>query len=227
MSARRYLYTSLRSCHGIADAVRPFRGASPHDYRPRVRRVQSAFVCLDYVSCSAFNSYLSCREVVEVGPGVTNLQAGDRVALEPGIPCWSHKLSRYATMMLQILFMRPGLQQSQQSYCVRDTHNQILTFMANMSKSMTVINMKICSLTVARQCILTQARATPRAGFLIHSVTPCSSHTVMTCCGTAMSRQRMHDQFCNMLNVEALEESCSPWSFKSSLLTIKVLESSC
>eukprot|EP01083_Nonionella_stella_P068226 181007_1 len=29
----------------------------------------------------------SAGEIVEVGPGVTNLQRGDRVALEPGIPC--------------------------------------------------------------------------------------------------------------------------------------------
>lgn len=37
------------------------------------------------------------REVVEVGSAVTNLRRGDKVALEPGIPCWSHKMSRQAT----------------------------------------------------------------------------------------------------------------------------------
>ena len=28
--------------------------------------------------------------VVKVGPGVEHLQVGDRVALEPGVPCRSH-----------------------------------------------------------------------------------------------------------------------------------------
>ena len=32
--------------------------------------------------------------VVEVGPGVTSLQPGDDVALEPGIPCWFNRASR-------------------------------------------------------------------------------------------------------------------------------------
>jgi len=31
---------------------------------------------------------------VEVGPGVTSLQPGDDVALEPGIPCWFNRASR-------------------------------------------------------------------------------------------------------------------------------------
>lgn len=34
------------------------------------------------------------REVVQAGSAVTSLKEGDRVALEPGIPCWSHKMSR-------------------------------------------------------------------------------------------------------------------------------------
>ena len=34
------------------------------------------------------------REVVQTGSAVTSLKEGDRVALEPGIPCWSHKMSR-------------------------------------------------------------------------------------------------------------------------------------
>ncbi|DBA74600.1 TPA: hypothetical protein ACH3X2_009469 [Trebouxia sp. C0005] len=41
-------------------------------------------------------------EVAEVGPGVTTLQARDRVALEPGIPCWSHRMS-------SIVYNRPCL----------------------------------------------------------------------------------------------------------------------
>uniref|UniRef100_A0A1D2A890 Enoyl reductase (ER) domain-containing protein n=1 Tax=Auxenochlorella protothecoides TaxID=3075 RepID=A0A1D2A890_AUXPR len=36
----------------------------------------------------------SAGQVVGVGPGVTALHVGDRVALEPGIPCWEHRLSR-------------------------------------------------------------------------------------------------------------------------------------
>lgn len=38
----------------------------------------------------------SAGQVVGVGPGVTALHVGDRVALEPGIPCWEHRLSRQA-----------------------------------------------------------------------------------------------------------------------------------
>lgn len=34
----------------------------------------------------------SAGEVVAVGPGVNTLKPGDKVALEPGIPCWNHKL---------------------------------------------------------------------------------------------------------------------------------------
>lgn len=33
-------------------------------------------------------------QVVEVGGGVTSLRIGDRVALEPGVPCWSSRLAR-------------------------------------------------------------------------------------------------------------------------------------
>ncbi|DBB16215.1 TPA: hypothetical protein ACH3X3_014542 [Trebouxia sp. C0006] len=36
----------------------------------------------------------SAGEVVQAGSAVTSLKEGDRVALEPGIPCWSHKMSR-------------------------------------------------------------------------------------------------------------------------------------
>jgi len=32
--------------------------------------------------------------ITEVGPGVQRLQVGDRVALEPGVPCWSNKACR-------------------------------------------------------------------------------------------------------------------------------------
>ncbi|DBA81688.1 TPA: hypothetical protein ACH3X1_007430 [Trebouxia sp. C0004] len=36
----------------------------------------------------------SAGEVVQAGSAVTRLKEGDRVALEPGLPCWSHKMSR-------------------------------------------------------------------------------------------------------------------------------------
>ena len=35
-----------------------------------------------------------CRIITEVGPGVQRLAVGDRVALEPGVPCWSNKACR-------------------------------------------------------------------------------------------------------------------------------------
>lgn len=35
-----------------------------------------------------------CSIITEVGPGVQRLQVGDRVALEPGVPCWSNKACR-------------------------------------------------------------------------------------------------------------------------------------
>lgn len=38
--------------------------------------------------------FVCYREVVQAGSAVTSLKEGDRVALEPGIPCWSHKMSR-------------------------------------------------------------------------------------------------------------------------------------
>ena len=38
----------------------------------------------------------ACREVVAVGSNVTSLQVGDRVALEPGVPCWGNLLPRCA-----------------------------------------------------------------------------------------------------------------------------------
>ena len=34
------------------------------------------------------------RDIVEVGAGVTSRQVGERVALEPGVPCWSNRMSR-------------------------------------------------------------------------------------------------------------------------------------
>ena len=37
-----------------------------------------------------------CRDIVEVGDGVTSRQVGERVALEPGVPCWSNRMSRSA-----------------------------------------------------------------------------------------------------------------------------------
>ena len=36
-----------------------------------------------------------CRDVVGVGEGVSRLQLGKRVALEPGIPCWGSKVARW------------------------------------------------------------------------------------------------------------------------------------
>lgn len=36
----------------------------------------------------------SAGTVVEVGPGVKRLKVGDRVAVEPGVPCWSNKACR-------------------------------------------------------------------------------------------------------------------------------------
>lgn len=36
----------------------------------------------------------SCRQVVGVGEGVTTLGEGDRVAIEPGVPCWQHHMCR-------------------------------------------------------------------------------------------------------------------------------------
>ena len=32
--------------------------------------------------------------VVEIGPGVRDLVVGDRVAIEPGVPCWTNRASR-------------------------------------------------------------------------------------------------------------------------------------
>lgn len=42
----------------------------------------------------------SAGQVVGVGAGVTSLAPGDRVALEPGVPCGSHKLCRCASLGL-------------------------------------------------------------------------------------------------------------------------------
>lgn len=38
--------------------------------------------------------YFGPREVVEIGPGVRDLKVGDRVAIEPGVPCWTNRASR-------------------------------------------------------------------------------------------------------------------------------------
>lgn len=35
-----------------------------------------------------------CRDVVAVGSNVTSLQVGDRVAVEPGVPCWGNYMAR-------------------------------------------------------------------------------------------------------------------------------------
>lgn len=50
--------------------------------------MRAHFAPIVMVNCAA------CREVVELGEGVHSLQLGDRVALEPDIPCWSYKMSR-------------------------------------------------------------------------------------------------------------------------------------
>ena len=50
---------------------------------------------------------LRCRTVVELGPNVTSLKVGDRVAVEPGVPCWHNKASRY---VLSADWVRPKLQ---------------------------------------------------------------------------------------------------------------------
>lgn len=42
----------------------------------------------------------SAGQVVGVGAGVTSLVPGDRVALEPGVPCGSHKLCRWVLLRL-------------------------------------------------------------------------------------------------------------------------------
>ncbi len=38
--------------------------------------------------------FTCCRVITELGPGVQRLRVGDRVALEPGVPCWSNKACR-------------------------------------------------------------------------------------------------------------------------------------
>ena len=38
--------------------------------------------------------FVSCSVVVEIGPGVRDLVVGDRVAIEPGVPCWTNRASR-------------------------------------------------------------------------------------------------------------------------------------
>jgi len=43
-----------------------------------------------------------CRDVVGVGEGVSRLQLGTRVALEPGIPCWGSKVARYLACPLTL-----------------------------------------------------------------------------------------------------------------------------
>lgn len=56
-----------------------------------------------YASLQLLILCMRCRTVIEVGPGVKRLKVGDRVAIEPGVPCWSNKASRYAQQPLYLL----------------------------------------------------------------------------------------------------------------------------
>ena len=47
-------------------------------------------------SCSGVDTLAACRDVVAVGSKVTSLALGDRVAMEPGVPCWGNMLPRHA-----------------------------------------------------------------------------------------------------------------------------------
>lgn len=45
---------------------------------------------------TASHSQRACpRDVMAVGDNVTSLAVGDRVALEPGVPCWGNALPRH------------------------------------------------------------------------------------------------------------------------------------
>lgn len=48
-----------------------------------------AFVPAELLSSLAPQHFTTCA-VEAVGPGVTQLKPGDRVALEPGVPCCAH-----------------------------------------------------------------------------------------------------------------------------------------
>lgn len=45
-------------------------------------------------SSKLLNSFCALRTVVEVGDNVQRLKVGDRVTLEPGVPCWANPASR-------------------------------------------------------------------------------------------------------------------------------------
>lgn len=51
--------------------------------------MRMAVVPAELPSSLAPQHFTTC-EVEAVGPGVTQLQLGDRVALEPGVPCCAH-----------------------------------------------------------------------------------------------------------------------------------------
>lgn len=55
----------------------------------------SCYICGNFLRF-ARSCPTACRTVVEVGEGVQKLKVGDRVALEPGIPCWSNPAPRWA-----------------------------------------------------------------------------------------------------------------------------------
>ncbi len=63
----------------------PTESCSRNGKHPTVNKANAAaYMC----------GFVCYREVVQAGSAVTSLKEGDRVALEPGIPCWSHKMSR-------------------------------------------------------------------------------------------------------------------------------------
>jgi len=41
---------------------------------------------------------------VDIGDDVRGLRVGDRVALEPGVPCWANPASRYSFMIILVPF---------------------------------------------------------------------------------------------------------------------------
>ena len=56
----------------------------------------------------------TCRSVVsEIGPGVRDLVVGDRVAVEPGVPCWTNRASRCVMYCLTCNTGTKGAEQAQ------------------------------------------------------------------------------------------------------------------
>lgn len=77
----------------------PARGSLAHPRSARAFPLPQGAIAHFVVKAPMVIGHESAGQVVGVGPGVDGFEVGDRVAMEPGVPCWHHPICRQVALV--------------------------------------------------------------------------------------------------------------------------------